>query len=200
MRLRIIFILIIAQLFICCNNNDLKKSDLNSYLILPSKSSINIASIDDAFALILNSKDRSERYTATLYLKSHLGEETIKHYGNLLFKISSLKARIKVYESMGYFGGYANAAILSEYLMREEEIYTKVQIICSLGLIGKDAAQFLPLIKNIRDSYSDIYKSRESKDGSILVNTGEISWIIREDSMEPEQFLEIVNKSIKKIQ
>ena len=110
MRLLIATVLACTLLFGCRKSpSESKVSSSDSRLVLPNKVSVNIASIDDAFSLMLNSKDRSERYAATLYLKSRLGEETIKHYGNILFKVSHLPARINVYESMGFFGGSANA-------------------------------------------------------------------------------------------
>ena len=67
----------------------------------PKVSSINISSIDQAFNIMLNKNDRDDRYSATKYLKNHLGDEMIKHYGNLLFKVSNISARKRIYESIG---------------------------------------------------------------------------------------------------
>jgi hypothetical protein len=180
---RMTAILISALLFGCSGD-----ASHPSCIDRPSKSSISIASIDEAFSIMLNSDDRKARYSATLYLKSHLGDETFKHYGSLLFKVYHPPGRIKIYESMGFFGGRANAMLLAHYLQAEDEIDAKAQIICSLGHIGPDAAQFARLIEDTKNEYARHYATRKSQGGSIVVRSGEKVWIIREDSMPPKRF------------
>jgi hypothetical protein len=149
---------------------------------------------------MLNSEDRNARYSATLYLKSHLGDETIKHYGNLLFKVSHPPGRIKIYESMGFFGGSANASLLAHYLQSDDETDAKAQIICSLGHIGPDAAQFTRLVEDTKNAYARHYSTRKSQGGSIVVRSGNAEWIIRENSMPPERFSLIADESLRSIQ
>lgn len=187
--------ILIGALLLRCSGG----SDQPSCLDRPSESSVNIASIDDAFSLMLNSKDRNERYSATLYLKSHLGDETVKHYGNLLFEVSHPPGRIKIYESMGFFGGGANASLLAHYLQAEEEVDAKAQIICSLGHIGPDAAQFIGLIEDMKATYVRQYATRKSEGGSIVVRSGNTEWLIRKDSISPEQFARVADESLKRI-
>ena len=197
MRLLRVSIVAVSLLLGCSDSNTTSGS---SCLDLPSEAPGKITSIDQAFSLMLNSTNRSERYSATLYLKSNLGEETVRHYGNLLFKVSHPPGRIKIYESMGFFGGSANASLLAHYLGAEEEVEAKVQIICSLSHIGADATQFVRLIEQMNDSYPRHYKTRKSRGGSISARSGDTAWIIRDDSMSPEQFEAIANGSIKRIQ
>src|SRR2546425_2118445 len=78
---------------------------VDSCLQTPRAASIRFASPDDAFKTLLNSTNRSERYSATLYLKSQRADETIQDYGKLLNQLSHPPARLYVYESMGFFGG-----------------------------------------------------------------------------------------------
>src|SRR5665213_85117 len=125
----------------------------------PTGSSVAIASIDDAFSMMLNRKDRDDRYSATMYLKQHLGDEMVKHYGRLLFQLSNIPARLRVYESMGFFGGTATAALLAHYLGAEEEVEVKAQIISSLGDVGPDAAQFVNLIEDASATYRRLYET-----------------------------------------
>lgn len=181
-----------------CSNS--KTSSDKFCLDPPIEASMKFSSIDEAFSKMLNSDNRSERYSATHYLKATLGDETVKHYGNLLYKVSHPPGRLKIYESMGYFGSNANASLLAYYLQVEEEVKVKAQIICSLGHIGTDAAEFTRLIEHLSKSYPTHYKAQQSRGGSISARSGDITWIVRDDSMSPEQFVAISNESIKKIQ
>jgi hypothetical protein len=195
--MRIVATLLIAVLLVGCSRDS--DSARPSCLDRPSESSVGIASIDEAFSIMLNSEDRNARYSATLYLKSHLGDETVKHYGNLLFKVSHPPGRIKIYESMGFFGGSANASLLAHYLKTEDETDAKAQIICSLGHIGLEAVQFTRLIEDTKNAYARHYSTRKSQGGSIVVRLGDAEWIIREDSMPPERFSLIADESLKRI-
>ena len=187
---------LIAVLLAGCNGD----ADRPSCLDRPGESTVSIASIDRAFSIMLNSDDRNARYSATLYLKTHLGDEMIKHYGNLLFKVSHPPGRIRIYESMGFFGGRASASLLAVYLQTEEETDAKAQIICSLGHIGPDAAQYAHLIEATNNAYARHYATRKSRGGSIVVRSGDAQWIIRADSIPPKRFALIAEESLRRIQ
>lgn len=193
--MRLLVLILIGALLAGCSEDSTQSSCPER----PSGSSANIASIDDAFHLMLNSKDQTTRFSATLYLKSHLKDETVKHYGTLLFKVSHPPGRIKIIESMGFFGGSANATLLAHYLQTEGEVDAKVQIICSLGHIGPDAAQFVGLIEDVRDSYARLRATHKSQDRSIVIRSGRFEWLIRENSMSVEQFAFVVDESLKRI-
>jgi len=194
--MRIIATLLIGVLLAGCGRDSSRSSCLDR----PTESSVVIASIDEAFSIMLNSDDRNARYSATLYLKSQLGDETVNHYGNLLFKVSHPPSRIKIYESMGFFGGSANASLLACYLQSEDEIDAKAQIICSLGHIGPDAVQFTRLIEETKKEYARHYSTWKSQRGSIVLRSGDAQWTISEDSMSPERFSLIADESLKRIQ
>jgi len=170
-------------------------------LDLPASASTAIASIDDAFDLLLNSDDRSVRYSATLYLKLNLKGELTSHYGKLLFQLSNLKARLKVYESMGFAGDGGTAQLLAHYLLAEEEIDAKVQIICSLGSIGSDASPALRSIEYVRNKYPEQFRIGRSQGGTVILRSrsNDAAWIIREDSMSPEEFVALANRAIDRI-
>ena len=135
-----------------------------------------------------------------MFLKTHLGDETIEHFRNLLSDVSYPPGRIKIYESMGFFGGSANASLLSHYLQAEDEIDAKAQIICSLGHVGTDAAQIIRQIEDTKNAYARHHAARKSQEGSIVVRSGNAEWAIDEYSMPPERFSLIANESLKRIQ
>lgn len=184
-----------AALLVGCSG----ASDPGSCIDRPVGSSINVASIDEAFSIILKSDDRDERYSATLYVKAHVENESLEHYRNRLTNETRLSDRIRIFESMGFYGGSTTAYWLGEFLRGEAEVETKAQLICALGHIGGDAAETVALIDTIKAEYGELYAMRESQGGRIDEGSDNARWLVHDKSMPPIQFNLITDESMNRI-
>lgn len=136
----------------------------------PKTVSQTFRSAEEAFNTVLNSSDRNLRYTATLYLKQKRDEYegTIKGYGTVLFRVSHEHIRRRVYESMGWFGDPAVAAILTHYLTVERSAAMKLEILHALGEVGPDAEGALRTINQVSSDYSRLVQDLKGS-GRVVV-------------------------------
>lgn len=167
----------------------------------PKTVSQTFSTAEEAFNPMLNSDDRNVRYTATLYLKQKKDEYdgTIKGYGNVLFQVSHEHIRKRVYESMGWFGDTAVASILTAYVIKEENIPMKMEIVRALGEIGPDAKESLTAIERVSSQYARLAEDIKGGGRVIVQSRSGEYYIDPADKETAKAFQRVAQEAMAKI-
>lgn len=202
MKISIVNILAIVFITLILAGCD-RGSDISSRPV-PKLVSLNINSPVEAFNTILTSNDRNTRYTATIYLRQQTNSHvsTIKAYGDLLFRVHDENIRKWLYESMGWFGGTGSTSLLTAYLIQEEKLSMKMEIVHALGEIGPDAKDALPAIRRVSSLYARL-ADEMNEGGKVIIqdrNGEQRVEYEQDDKALANTFQQVARNAISKIQ